>query len=468
MNTPAPTAALKREMTGFGGLLITLSCLSPSIGVFIVGSDLLHQVGSGVFLCFLAAVILGIAMSAVYAELGSAFPHTGGEYTIAGTVLGREAGFAMLATNLIGYSIALALSALGIADYLRPLIPEAPTVSTALVTIVAVSLIGLLSVKLNARVTGAFLALEILALAVLTLLGFAHPHGGAVPLILHPMMAEGAGGLKAAPLGALGVAAAAGIYAFNGYGAVIFLGEEIRNARRKIGRVVYWALGIAAVTELLPMLAIIVGAPDFAALAASPDPIPEFMRRTGGAMVAKLLSLAVAIAIFNAMIAIALCGSRQIYASARDRCWPEAISRRLDRVHPRFGSPWMANLTLGAAGLACCFVPLNLLVIVIANGNVAIYATLCIAVIVGRRSGATGRSQARMRLFPLAPVFVLLALAGVVWADLLDPETGGVGLGVTVAILAMGVAYYHFALRRSGAWRPLVAIDEDLAMDAAQ
>ncbi len=447
------TAALKREMTGFGALLITLSCLSPSIGVFVVGSDVLHQVGSGAFVCFLAAVVLGVAMSAVYAELGSAFPHTGGEYTIAGTVLGRPAGFAMLATNLAGYSIALALSGLGIADYLREIMPGAAAIPTAIAAIVAVALIGVLSVKLNARVTGTFLAVEMLALAVTALLGFAHTHRDAAGLVLHPAMADGAGGLEAAPLVALGVATAGGIYAFNGYGAVIYLGEEIRNARRSVGRVVYWALGIAALTELLPMLAIIAGAPDFAAISASATPVPDFIRLVGGPVLSRIISLAVAAAIFNAMIAIMLCGARQIWASARDRCWPEAISRRLDRVHPRFGSPWVATLTLGFTGLAWCFVPLRLLVIVIANGNVAIYATLCLAVIVGRRNGTTARTHARMRLFPLAPVFVLLALASVVWADLLDPETGGIGLAVTVAILLAGIAYCQTALRRSSTWR---------------
>jgi amino acid transporter len=439
-------------MTGFGALLITLSCLSPSIGVFIVGSDVLHQVGSGAFVCFLAAAVLGVAMSAVYAELGSAFPHAGGEYTIAGTVLGRPAGFAMLAGNLVGYSIALALSALGIADYLRDIAPDIAAIPTAIMTIVAVALIGVLSVRLNALVTGAFLAAEILALAVTALLGFAHAHGDVAGLVVHPAMPDGAGGLAPAPLVALGVAAADGIYAFNGYGAVIYLGEEIRNARRSIGRVVFWALGIAALTELLPVLAIIAGAPDFAALAASPTPAPDFIRAVGGPVLSRIISLAVAVAIFNAMIAIVLCGARQIWASARDRCWPDAISRRLDLVHPRFGSPWVATLTLGAASLAWCFVPLKLLVIVIANGNVATYATLCLAVIVGRRNGATARSHARMRLFPLAPALVLLALAGVVWADLLDPETGGIGLAVTVAILIGGVAYCQTALRRSSAW----------------
>ena len=57
---------LQRSMHGFGALLITLSCLSPSIGVFLVGSDVIHQAGTSAFICFVAAALLGVAMAAVY------------------------------------------------------------------------------------------------------------------------------------------------------------------------------------------------------------------------------------------------------------------------------------------------------------------------------------------------------------------------------------------------------------------
>ena len=84
--------SLKPSMHGFGALLITLSCLSPSIGVFIVGSDVIRQAGTGVFICFAAAALVGVAMAMVYGELASAFPQTGGEYTILGKALGAGVG----------------------------------------------------------------------------------------------------------------------------------------------------------------------------------------------------------------------------------------------------------------------------------------------------------------------------------------------------------------------------------------
>jgi amino acid transporter len=459
IRAPSETASLKREMSSFGGLLITLSCLSPSIGVYIVGSDVLHQVGSGAFLCFVAAVLLGVAMSAIYAELGSAFPHTGGEYTIGARVLGAPVGFALLAANLIGFCIAQALSGQGVADYLKPLIPSVPPIVLALGAVVTVTLLGVLSVRFNAWVTGVFLALEIAALIATAILGFADPAPHGFERLWRPAFAAPGGELHATPIAALGVAAAAGIYAFNGYGAVVFFGEEIRNARRSVAAVVYWALAIAAATELAPLAGVIVGAPDLAALSASASPVPDFIAARAGPVASRVISLGVALAILNAMIAVALVGGRQIWATARDRCWPQGVSSLMVKVHPRFGSPWVATLTLGVFALVLCFAPSPLLITIIGNTNVALYGALSLAVMVGRRTGSTAQGHAPMPLFPLAPVLVLLALAGVVWADLLD-KAGRAGLLATLAMLALGAGYWSLRLRGRDGWRHHDPVEE--------
>lgn len=178
---------------------------------------------------------------------------------------------------------------------------------------------------------------------------------------------------------------------------------------------VFLALGVAVVTELVPVLAVLVGAPDLHALLSSAAPIPAFIAVAGGPTASRLMSLGIALAIFNAMIAVALMAGRQLYSTGRDRFWPPATSRALGRVHPRLGSPWNATLAMGAAALAGCLLDQKLLVILLGNGNVALYAGLCIACIVGRRSGATAHAGYRMPLFPFPPLVALAALAAVVW-----------------------------------------------------
>ena len=150
--------AFDRSMGALGALFITLSGLSPSIGVFVVASDVIHAAGTAAVLCFAAAGALGLAIGGVYAELASAWPETGGEYTIVGRILGPSAGFAMLGLNLFTFSINPAVIALGAVGYLQALAPGLPTVPTAMALLLACMALSILNVRLNAWVTGVFLA----------------------------------------------------------------------------------------------------------------------------------------------------------------------------------------------------------------------------------------------------------------------------------------------------------------------
>jgi amino acid transporter len=430
--------------------MITLSCLSPSIGVFIVGSDVIRQAGTGVFACFVAAALLGVLMACIYAELVSAFPDTGAEYTLMGRTLGPTAGFAILGLLLTGFTVGEALSSLGIATYLRVIVPGLQATPTALAVSILVTLVAVLNIRINALVTGIFLSLEVLSLVVLAALGFAHPHRG-LSAVIHPVAL--ADGLKLAPtaLAVMGTAAAGAIYAFNGYGGVVSIAEELHEAPRRVAGVIFWALGLAALLELAPMLSMFLGAPDLAAMIRAPSPAPFFIGAMGGHVLAVVMSVAVAVAIFNANIAVALMAGRQLYSTGRDGVWSSGLNRAFSDIHPRFKSPWIATLTMGGFTLLWCLAPLRILVIVLAGGTVTVYAGLCLAVLAGRRNGATAHSRFRMPLFPLTPLVALIALLGVAWTSLSDAD-GRLGFLVSGGVITVSVLLYQRLLKRRGGW----------------
>lgn len=454
MNT-APAATLTRSIGGFGALMVTLSALSPTIGVFIVGSDVIHQAGTSVLLCFAAAALLGVLMANVYAELVSAFPEAGAEYTMVGRALGPTAAFAMLGLVLFGLTIALALSGLGTAGYLAVVAPGLGPVPTAMALVAIVTVMAIFDVKLNALVTGIFLATEIAALMLLTGLGLLHPVRS-LTVALHPVMASDGSALTPAlipaTLAVMGTAAAGAVYAFNGYGSVAGFGEELHDAPRSSARVIFWALGIAAVLQLLPLVAVITGAPDLGALIHAAKPLPAFIASAGGPVVATAMSLAVALAIFNSMIVVALLSGRVLFSTARDRCWPDGANRALIRLHPRFGSPWIATLVMGAIGIGWCVIGEHILLTIISGGIVVIYALLCGAVIGGRRRGTTAHAAYRMPFYPVIPIAALIALAGIVWTSLADAEIGRPGLLATGAIVLLSLGYYRLVLHGRGRW----------------
>jgi amino acid transporter len=455
---------LQRVMGPFAALLLTLAVLSPGLGVFIVGNDMLHQAGSGTIACLLAAAALGAAVAALYAELGSAFPHAGAEYTLAGRLLGAPAGFAMLAVYLVALPIGMAVSGLGIADYLGDIFPGLGERQMAVPAILAAVAIAACSIRLNATVTGLLVAAEVAALAATFATGLVHMRPDGLHRLFHPSMALAAGGVGSVPFALLAVACASGIYALNGYGGVVCFGEEIKNADRNVGRVVYLSLLIGAAIVVLPLAGVLIAAPDLNALYRAPAPILSFLRASGGQTLALLVSLSVAGAVFNCMIAIALSFGRMVFAAARDQAFPAPLNHLFSRLSPRFGSPAIATLALALAAVPLCFVSMKILIMINGNLNIAVYGAMAVCVLAGRRSGATAQSRSRARLHPLAPAIVLAAMGALTMADLMDPESGRPALLACGLVVGAGALYAAYVARWNLAWRQRDGASEAVAI----
>ncbi len=440
-------------MRHVGNLLITISAITPAASVFIMGQQVTQQAGTGAIVCFLAAGCLALTTAYVYAELSSAFPLTGAEYSMMGRTLGPSWGFMALGLNLFGGPVSQAVTALGLADYLGVVIPGLPALPVALAVTVATALIGVLNIRLNAKITGAFLLVELAALCVMTGLGLVHAHNPLIEMTLHPVAPTATGGLGQVTWATMGLGMAGAIYAYNGYGGAVYFGEEMYEARTKMAWVIFGSLAVAGIAEFAPIVAVLAGAPDLKAVLTAPQPYPAFLTAAGGPLIDKVVSLGVAFAIINAMIAIGLINARQLFCSGRDGVWPGALNRWAAAVHPRLRSPWIATLAMGAATIACCFAPLPLLVILSGTNLVMLYAGVSAAAIAGRINGTTAVGHYRMPLYPLWPVISLIGLAGVAFADLQDADFGRPSLLANLAVMAVSAAYYLVYLKRRGGWQ---------------
>jgi len=270
-------------------------------------------------------------------------------------------------------------------------------------------------------------------------------------LLLHPMM-PGPPGLVPATPAAIGTATTIAVFALNGYGMAVYFGEDMRDAPRRIGGVVLLALVVTLASELVPMAAALIGAGDPAALFAAEDPFGTLVAARGGSALGDWVAAGVALAIVNAAIVAILAFARFFYATGRDGIWGGRLDIRLQAIHPSWGSPWVATLAIGAVGIACCFVPLDQLLVLSGAGLVVTYAAIALAALVGRRSGATAHAPYRMPLYPAAPVLTLAALTYIVWSSWLDPEEGRPGLIATAVQILISALYYFVVIRRRGPW----------------
>jgi len=441
--------ALKRSMRVIGTLLLTLSAVTPASSVFVIVPGAITQAGSGAFLSMAAAAILAIPIAYVYSELASAFPIAGGEYSMVGRSVGAAAGFATFGLTITSNMLAPAVLALGASTYLAVVVPHLNPIVVAMAIIAATTVFGILHIRTNAWATGIFLLLELLALAVLAVVGFLDVKRSLWEIITHPVVVSQSA-LHPTPLAAIGVATSVSIFAYNGYGAAVYFAEEMHEAPRLIARTILWALVITVVTELVPLTAVLMGAPNLQALLGSTSPFSDFITAVGGYALSVVIGLSVALAILNAVLATLLQNARFFYSTGRDGTWHPRINDAFLVTHDRFNSPWIATLAAGISSMAMCLLGLQWLLVITGTGIALIYAAVCIAAIAGRTTGTTKHAVYRMPLYPFWPVLGLLALAYVFYTSALDPDIGRPSLLINSVVMVVALAYYGLMVRRKG------------------
>ena len=314
---------LSRSLSLRGNILITLSSVTPASSVFIIIPAVLAAIGGASFVAFIASAVVGIFMAYCYAELSSAFPIAGGEYSFAARVLGKDTGFALFLMNAISLILIIGVIALGTGQYLAAAFSGADSKWAGVIVIIVCSVIAVMNIRANAWVTGTFLILEMAALVVLTALGFLHVTQP-VSTLFHAQTVGGKGVLTGVGLGLVSAQMATAVFAYNGYGAAVYFAEETRDASRGIARVIMWSLAITVVAELVPMTAVLLGTPSMTDLLSSSAPMQYFVTARGGSGLNTTISLMIAIAIINAVVAITLQG------------WPNPVRRS---AGPRLPGP---------------------------------------------------------------------------------------------------------------------------------
>lgn len=454
-NAPAPaldTAAttthggqLSRSLGVGGNVLITLSGISPASSVFILGGAAFAGYGTGVFWGFIIAGVISLLIALCYAELGSRHPLAGGDYTLVSRVLGPAAGAAVFFISLITLPLIIAIFALGVADYLGVAIGGLDPVWTAVIVIVLATITACFNIRTNAWVTGAFLFIEMAALVYLSILGVIQIERP-LSALLDPQALDAAGGL--APLGIAGLVLAVtqGIFAYNGYGGAIYFAEETKDARRTIARALLWSALITVLAEIIPLTAILLGADSLEELFGADLPVESFLSQRSGDAVSTIILVAIALAIINAIIAIALQAGRLLFAAARDQALPSALSRPLSRVSPRTKMPVAATITMGVIALIACFVPFDVLLNATGSTLAFSYGFIALAALVVRRQRDEVGGSYRMPLWPVPPVVALAAIATIFVIGVLDPAQW-LSLSIAAGIVAAGFLYYVLYLR---------------------
>jgi APA family basic amino acid/polyamine antiporter len=169
-----------------------------------------------------------------------------------------------------------------------------------------------------------------------------------------------------------------------------------------------------------------------------------------------VVSALILVSIFSALNGLVLTTPRMYYAMARDGLF----FQKLTSVHPRFGTPAFAIVTLTAwgAALAASGTFSQLLTYAVFTGWI-FYALGALAVMALRRSEPNAVRPFRVPGYPLTPIlFVVAAAALVVNTVVTQPGISSIGLG----FVALGApVFFIWRSRGRAAGVPAVASPVD-------
>ncbi|BCJ68699.1 APC family permease [Polymorphospora rubra] len=306
----------------------------------------------GVPVVYLTVGVLLAVFSAGYVAMARHVRQAGGFYTYVTLGLGRVPGVGAALVTQLGYNC-LQISLYGAfgavaADLARAGGWHLPWWLCAGAAWALVAVLGLRSVRVNGRVLGTLLVLELAVVVVFDLAMVSHPAAGGVTLTaLSPA--------HLADPGAIAILVG-GLAGFVGYEATVVFAEEVRDPRRTVALATYLALGLIATLYALSTWAMTVAAgPAHVVAAAREHDADLFFALAAPHLPAALVDLGrllLLTSLFAALVAFHHMIARYTFSLAREGLLPAALGRtgRLTGA-PVHGSLLQSGLALTVLGI---------------------------------------------------------------------------------------------------------------------
>jgi APA family basic amino acid/polyamine antiporter len=320
-------AALQRRLGTFDAVTIGLGSMIGA-GIFAALAPAAAAAGSGLLIGLAVAAVVAYCNATSSARLAALYPQSGGTYVYGRERLGEFWGYTAGWSFVVGKTASCAAMALTVGYYVWPSWAHA----VAAAVVVALTAVNYAGIQKSALLTRIIVALVLAVLAAVVVIAFGHAGVDMTRLAFGD------------DITVRGVLEAGGLlfFAFAGYARIATLGEEVRDPASTIPRAIPLALGIALVVYTVVAVAVLseLGS---VALGSASAPLADAVRAAGVPGFEPVVRVGAAVAAVGSLLALILGVSRTALAMARDRHLPQALAR----VHPRFGSPYRAEVAVG-------------------------------------------------------------------------------------------------------------------------
>ncbi|MCX7975373.1 MAG: amino acid permease [Candidatus Aminicenantes bacterium] len=433
-----------RRLSIFDATMIVSGAIIGA-GIFINPAESARYLSSSAQLLLVWVLAGGIAFlgGLCFAELGSLFIHSGGQYLYLKEAfapwLGFLFGWTLFTTIQTG---AIAAVAVTCARFLGSFVafPEEATVVVAAAIIWFLSLINFLGIKPGSLVQNVFTILKLGALSSLILLGlYFSLFSPRNQISLGPLFPSQ---LDLSTLNAFGLALMPALFSYGGWQNLNFVAGEVKNPRRGLPIAIILGVSIVVVVYILTNWLYVVALP-FETLRTSPRVAAEAIEALLGKKGSRLISLAIVISTFGITNVFILTGARVYQAMAREGAFLSLAAR----LHPRFQTPYLSIFfqSLWASGLLFSNTYGQLLQYV-TFGDWIFFGLTSLALIALRKKYPSLPGVYRVWGFPFVPIiFSLISFTVVINVFISKPRQSLVGL----AIILLGLPLYWLSQKKN-------------------
>jgi len=449
-------------------------------GIFVLtGHAAAQYAGPAIVYSFILSGLVCALAGLCYAEFASMLPLSGSAYTYGYATLGEFVAWIIGWNLILEYLFAASTVAVGwsgyVVSFLKDLgihIPAAFTsapydhtaavgahwwnlwqlfaqgwTSTgavlnvpAMLVVGAVSILLVIGIKESANFNNVIVALKLLVILTFIGVGAAYINRANWHPFVPPLT-------KTGDFGWSGVVRAAGVifFAYIGFDAVSTAAQESKKPQRDMPIALLGSLGICTLLYIVVSL-VLTGVVNYTQLNV-PAPIAVAVSTLGPSLAWLEYFIKVgAIAGLSSVILVLLLGQARIFFTiSKDGLLPPVFSA----VHPKFQTPWIAQILTGAAAMLIAgLFPIGLLGELVSIGTLLAFAIVCAGVLVLRLTDPNLRRPFRTPVVwlvaPLGVVscgFLMLNLPADTWARLI------VWIGVGIVIY-FGYGFSHSKLHR--------------------
>src|SRR3990170_1187439 len=403
---------LRATMIGIGGTI--------SASGFVIIGYAAGLAGYAIVPVVLVCGVISLLTMFSYAELGTAIPLAGGEYTWAKVAYGGFVGFLTGWFEWISNMFYAAISAIGFAYVISYIFPQINIPLVAVLVVMVFTIVNLSGVKETGTAETIITILVLVILGTFVLGGWSHVEGTQAP---------------SAPIGLIGIFAAVS-YLFELY----LGGEAVAAAQAEIknpGRNIPWAIVLSSVIMIVVYTSVVfvaVGIVPPEVLSQQSSPIAFVAEKAMGPAVGILVTIGLAMAGLATTNEALMAQSRVLYAMGRDGYLP----KKLCLISKRFCTPYIAIL-VGAVftALFAATVLVNFVVYAVNFGFIIGFSLVNLSLIKLRKIAPHLKRPFKVPLFPITPI-AGLATCGLL---LLFIEPSVLVLGLELGVVALLVYY---------------------------